>query len=263
MEKKRVVLREDLEQALREVGLCPGDTVIVHASLGKLGYVCGGAQSVVEALLRVVGEAGTVLMPTQSWKNLDPSAGVHWEVEEKDWDRIRRHWPAYDKVLTPTNTMGAVAELFRQWPGALRSDHPARSFAAKGKYADYLVQNHDLQDIFGDTSPLGKLYELGGKVLLLGVGYDKNTSLHLADARANYLSKHLSRESSAMLVDGVRQWVSYETLYVDGEDFPAIGDAFEREHPVRQTTLGNAVIRYMDMRELVDFAVDWIEAYRK
>ncbi len=263
MEKKRVVLREDLEQALREVGLCPGDTVIVHASLGKLGYVCGGAQSVIEALLRAVGETGTLLMPTQSWKNLDPSAGVHWEAEEKDWDLIRQNWPAYDKALTPTNTMGAVAEMFRQWPGTQRSDHPARSFAARGKYGEYLVENHDLQDIFGDASPLGKLYALDGKVLLIGVGYDKNTSLHLADARANYPSKHLSWEGSAMMVDGMRQWVRYETLYVDGEDFLAIGEAFEREHPVHQTTLGNAVIRCMDMRKLVDFAVDWIETYRK
>ena len=66
-------------------------------------------------------------MPTQSWKNLDPETGVHGEVDEKDWPLIRENWPAYDKKLTPTKTMGAVAEMFRQWPGSVRSDHPARS----------------------------------------------------------------------------------------------------------------------------------------
>lgn len=73
----------------------------------------------------------------------------------------------------------------RTWPGARRSDHPARSFAAVGKHAEYLTGNHDLSHIFGQNSPLDKLYELDGYVLLIGVGHDKNTSLHLAETRAN------------------------------------------------------------------------------
>lgn len=72
------------------------------------------AQAVIEALIETVGENGTIMMPTQSWKNLDPETGVHGEVDEKDWPLIRENWPAYDKKMTPTNTMGAVAEMFRQ-----------------------------------------------------------------------------------------------------------------------------------------------------
>lgn len=64
-------------------------------------------------------------------------------------------------------------------PGSIRSDHPARSVCAWGKHAAYLTENHDLSNIFGDGSPIGKLYELNGKVLLLGTGYGKNTSLRL------------------------------------------------------------------------------------
>ena len=154
-----------------------------------MGYVCGGAQAVIEALIDVIGNDGTIMMPAQSWKNLDPEDGVHWDADENDWQIIRDNWPAYDKNITPTNTMGAVAEMFRQWPGCLRSDHPARSVCAYGKHAEYLTKDHDISNIFGEGSPIARLYELDGKVLLLGVGYDKNTSLHLADSRADYPGK--------------------------------------------------------------------------
>ncbi len=258
-----IVLKEEIEAGLRAVGLTEGDCVIVHTALSSLGYVCGGAQTVVEALLQIVGPEGTVLMPTQSWKNLDPETGVHWEISPEDWPLIRQNWPAYDKDLTPTNTMGAVAELFRRWPGSVRSGHPARSFAANGKFARKLVENHDLRDIFGEGSPIGQLYALGGKALLIGVDHDKNTSLHLADVRADYPSKHNTTEHSAMLVDGQRQWVGYETLYVDGEDFVDIGRAFEQTHPVQTAQIGGAQVRCMDQRTLVDFAVSWIEQNRR
>lgn len=260
---KPLILKQGLLAAFREVGMQPGMTVMVHTSLSSMGYVCGGAPTVIEALLEAVGSEGTIMMPTQSWKNHDPEVGVHPEVGEDEWQTIRDNWPPYDKHTTPTQTMGAVAELFRQWPGSLRSDHPARSITANGKYAAYLTENHDLSNIFGAGSPIGRLYELDGYVLLIGVGYDKNTSLHLADARADYPSKHLSTEHSAVMENGKRVWKAYDTLYVDGEDFIQIGEAFEKEHTVSKVQLGNATLRLMRQRDLVDFAVRWIEAYRK
>ena len=259
----RTVVKADIVKGLREIGLQKNDTVIVHTSLKRIGYVCGGAQAVIEALMEVVGENGTIMMPAQSWKNLDPETGVHWDASEQDWDTIRENWPAYDKKITPTNTMGAVAEMFRSWPGVSRSDHPARSVAAWGKHSVYLTENHDLSDIFGDRSPVGKLYELDGKVLLIGVGYDKNTSIHLADVRANYPGKHNCTEHSAIMENGKRVWKAYETLFVDGEDFADIGEAFEAENEVNTGFIGNARTRLMRQRDLVDFAVKWIEEIRK
>lgn len=263
MEKRKLVTPNDIKTALKDIGVREGQAIMVHTSLSSLGYVCGGAQSVIEALMESVGGDGTIMMPTQSWKNLDPSTGVYWQEPEEWWSAIREYIPAYDKRITPTNTMGAVPEMFRQWPGTLRSDHPARSVAAWGRYAQYLTENHDLSDIFGDRSPIGRLYELDGYVLLTGVGYDKNTSLHLADARAEYPGKHMVTESSAIRIDGQRIWKSYETLAVDGEDFSAIGEAFEQTGKVRHVPLGNGNLSMMSQRELVDFAVKWIGENRK
>ncbi|WP_019003287.1 aminoglycoside N(3)-acetyltransferase [Succinimonas amylolytica] len=256
------VTRNDILKAFQDLGIVPGDTLMVHTSLSSIGYVSGGAQTVISALTEAVGDNGTVMMPTQSWKNLDPETGVHWEVPREYWQVIRDTWPAYDRNITPTNTMGAVAEMFRSWPGTLRSDHPARSVAAWGCNAAFLTRDHDLSNIFGDGSPIGRLYDLDARVLLIGVGYDKNTSLHLADARASYPGKHFCTEHSAVTENGSRVWKSYETLFVDGEDFNDIGNAFEKEQPVAETLLGKATVKLMSQRKLVDFAVSWIEKHR-
>ena len=259
----RPIIKKDVTEALEQAGVSKGQVLMVHTSMSSIGYVCGGAQTIIEALTEKVGPEGTVMMPTQSWKNLDPADGVHWTVPEEYWQIIRDNWPAYDKRITPTNTMGAVAEMFRNWPGTLRSDHPARSVAAWGKFAEYLTSDHDLSNIFGDGSPIGRLYELDAKVLLIGVGYDKNTSLHLADVRAGYHGKHNCTEYSAVMENGARVWKEYETLFVDGEDFERIGTDFEKNHKVQKSVLGNAELRFMSQRELVDFAVGWIEKFRR
>ena len=80
MKDMKPITKADLKTAFLSVGLQNGATVMVHTSLGKIGYVCGGAQTVIEALIETVGSGGTIMMPTQSWKNLDPEDGVHWTV---------------------------------------------------------------------------------------------------------------------------------------------------------------------------------------
>jgi aminoglycoside 3-N-acetyltransferase len=257
------LIKEDFLIALKELGLREGQHIMVHTSLKAFGYICGGAQTIIEACIETIGTSGTVVMPTQSWKNLDPSSGVHWEVSEEHWQSIRDYWPAYNKHITPTNTMGAVAEMFRTWPDVVRSDHPARSVAAWGRLKEYITYNHDLSNIFGKGSPVGKLYDMDGLIVLMGVGYDKCTALHLADALATYPSKRNTIESSAILIDGNRQWCNYETLYVDGEDFEVIGHAFEQKHVVQEVRIGKGFIKILRQRELVDFAVEWIENNRK
>lgn len=92
--ERKIVLKQDILSALSEVGVCNGQTIMVHTSLSSLGFVCGGAQVIIKALLETVGTEGTIMMPTQSWKNLDPATGVHWEEPENWWQLIRENWPA-------------------------------------------------------------------------------------------------------------------------------------------------------------------------
>lgn len=252
----------DLVAELSACGLKEGQTVLVHGSLSSLGWVVGGAEMVVRALLEAVGDSGTIMAPTQTWKNLDPSRGVHGDAPAEWWPLIREHWPAYEPEITPSLNMGAVAEVIRTWPGARRSPHLVRSFAALGANAGTLVAEQDLEDVHGDASPVGKLYDLDGHVLLLGVGHESNTSLHLAETRAEYPGKRFVEESSAVLVDGVRRWVTYRNLDFRSEDFAALGEEYESEHGVRRHRVGMARAIFMEQRSLVDWAVRWMEQNR-
>ncbi|MBC7959900.1 MAG: AAC(3) family N-acetyltransferase [Vallitaleaceae bacterium] len=262
IETRVILTKNDLVQQFKKCGVDEGQTLFVHTSLKSLGFVVGGAETVIRALLEIVGEEGTLVMPSQTWKNLDPSTGVHWEEPEEWWQIIRDNWPPYDKAVTPAINMGAVAEMLRSWPSAKRSDHPARSVAAVGKHAEFITKEHDLANIFGTNSPVDKLYQLDGCVLLIGVGYNKNTSLHLAEVRAHFSSKKFTQESSAILVDGKREWVTYTTQSVDDVDFLEIGKDFDEEANVQVHQVGNASVRLMKQRQLVDWTVKWLEKNR-
>jgi aminoglycoside 3-N-acetyltransferase len=253
---------QSLAAALGDCGLAAGQTVLVHLAMSKLGWVVGGAEGVIRALLAVLGPTGTVMMPTHTGNNTDPVEWQHPPVPKSWWQLIRDHTPAYQPAITPTRQMGAVPELFRTWPGTLRSDHPVTSFAALGPNAAYLINDHALTDDLGERSPLGRLYDLDGYVLLLGVTHWNNTSLHLAEARADYPGKSMLDTGTAMLVNGTRTWVPYQTLDTYGEDFGALGQAFDETQQVPVKHIAQAEVRFLKQRPLVDFAVAWIEKFR-
>jgi aminoglycoside 3-N-acetyltransferase len=186
-----------LADALRRCGMAEGQTVLVHMAMSKLSWVVGGAQAVIMAFLDVLGPTGTLMMPTHTTYNTDPAEWQHPPVPESWWQTIRNHTPAYDPRTSPTRIMGAVPELFRTWPGVIRSAHPVTSFAALGPNARYLIDDHVLEEETGERSPVGRLYELDGEVLLLGVEHWNNTSLHLAEYRANYPGKRTFKADSS------------------------------------------------------------------
>ncbi|WEG12768.1 AAC(3) family N-acetyltransferase [Pullulanibacillus sp. KACC 23026] len=248
--------RESMRSQFRLLGIQEGMTVIVHSSLKSLGWVSGGAVAVVQALMDAVGEMGTIVMPTQSADNSDPSDWENPPVPESWWKLIRETWPAYDPQYTPTRGMGQIVEVFRTFPGVKRSKHPALSFAAWGKEADAILSDQTLEEAFGHGSPLEKIYERNGYVLLIGVTHDSNTSLHLAE---HFIpGREKDKKGAAVLINGERQWVTYEETRYDSDPFEELGSQFEKENPISTGFVGNAFCRLMEQRLIVDYAKDWL-----
>src|SRR5712664_681174 len=153
---------EDVVEQLRSLGARDGGVLLVHTSFRAVRPVEGGPLGVVEALLRALGPRGTLVMPTMT-----------------DGESV------FDPRTTPSQGMGVVAELFWRQPGVIRSTHPGGSFAARGPLAAAICAPQPLSPPHGPDSLVGRVYDLGGQVLLLGVGHSENTTLHLAEALAD------------------------------------------------------------------------------
>lgn len=245
------------------LGVQPGMVLVVHSSLKALGWVNGGPVAVILALEQVLGADGTLVIPTHTADLSEPANWRNPPVPEAWWDTIRETMPAYDPAMTPTFHMGAIPETFRKQGGVLRSNNPGASFATWGKHAQEIIADHALYPLFGERSPLARVYDLAGWVLLLGVGHGNNTSLHLAEGRARipHGTIHLG---SPMIVDGLRQWVAFDDIDWDDADFVQLGADFARETGLqREAKIARANTLLVPQRALVDYAVQWLERHRR
>jgi aminoglycoside 3-N-acetyltransferase len=261
--QRQLVSPSRLARELTSLGLESGMTVIVHTAMSRIGWVPGGAQGVIGALLNVLGTSATLVMPAHSGNFSEPSNWMAPAVPKTWWDDIRAEMPAFDPALTPSRNMGAVAESFRMYPGVVRSSHPQVSFTALGPNSDHIVASHPVGCMFGERSPLARLYELDAHVLLLGVDHANNTAIHLGEDRADFPGKTYQAEGSPMLVDGERRWISFDELKANDEDFVELGEAFARETQMeRRGPIGWGEGRIMPIRAIVDFAETWLSAHR-
>jgi aminoglycoside N3'-acetyltransferase len=144
---------------LRRIGVEAGDVLLVHASFRATRPVEGGPRGLIDALLEAIGPRGTLVMP--SWSGTDDAP--------------------FDPQTSPAAAdLGIVADTFWRLPGALRSDHPF-AFAALGPDAARITADPLPLPPHAPASPVGRVRDLDGKVLLLGVGHDANSTLHLAE----------------------------------------------------------------------------------
>jgi aminoglycoside 3-N-acetyltransferase len=226
---------ETLADDLRSLGVPRGGVLLVHMSLRQVGWVDGGAMAVIQALRKALGPEGTLVMPAMPGP--------------------RRDEP-FDPRFTPTRGMGVVAERFWRQPGVLRSNHPTSSMAAEGPRAEEIVREHPLEEPAGPRSPVGKVHDLDGWILLLGVDQTANTSIHLGE--------HLGGAPYR-----VKQWTTvwqgdkpaHRTLEVIEHchrGFPRLDERLRDRATVREGLVGQARAVLVRSRDVVATAADMV-----
>lgn len=263
-----IATRADLVRALRALGVCDGDTVMVHASLRALGPVEGGPAGVARALVEAVGDGGT-LMAYVSWDRSPYEATLGGRALAP---AERAAWPAFDPATAePYPGFGALNRFILRLPGVRRSPHPDASMAAVGRLAGALVDVHPLGSGYGPGSPLERFVLAGGKVLLLGAPLDAITALHHAEALAEIPGKRrVVYEVPVRAEDGATRWERVEELssngildcFADGAGPDAV-EAIATDYVAlgrhREARIGGATCRLFDAADLVAYGVAWLE----
>jgi aminoglycoside 3-N-acetyltransferase len=249
--------RKSLAADFAALGLRRGDSVLTHAALRKVGPVLGGPDTIIAAIMDVIGPEGTLLGYTD------------WQLEDevRDDRSLREHVPAFDPLRSrAVRDNGYFPEALRTTPGAKRSASPGASMAALGARADWFTADHALDYGYGPNSPLGKLVEANGKTMMLGAPRDTMTLLHHAEHIANFPHKRIIRYEAPILVDGKTVWRTFEEF--DTSDVP---DGMEEDYFATIVTeylatgegtvgkVGEAQTVLVPARDMVAFAVRWME----
>ncbi|MFD2472710.1 aminoglycoside N(3)-acetyltransferase [Amycolatopsis silviterrae] len=233
---------------VRELGVAEGSAVIVHSSLSALGAVDGGADAVVAGVLRAVGPEGTVAVPAFTPQVADPFPE---HVGDAAVDEERARVPLFHADLaTP---MGAIPNAVLGWSGRCRSRHPQASVAAVGARAAEVTARQPLAYAVGRGSPFEWLYRERARILLLGVGHNRNSFLHYAESLVPHHRRKVRR--FPYLVDGERVWVRTDDVGDDnGRFFPQVGAEFGAAGGARRGKIGEADCEVIDCVPFVGFA---------
>ena len=257
--------RSSLLAQLRALGLCDGDLVLVHAALRKVGPVFGGPDALIDALLAAVGPTGTIaayLDWDAPWEDL---VDAHGRTLDAWRDEVVPFDPARTRAAREN---GAFAEFLRTTPGARRSGNPGASVAAVGARADWLTADHPQDFGYGPGTPLARLVEAGGQVLMLGAPLDTMTLLHHAEHLAEIPDKRVIRREVPFRRDGHTEWrwiAEYDTSEPVSERLPEtfienIVIAYETGGGGRRGLVGDASCLLVEAADILPFAVAWIEA---
>jgi aminoglycoside 3-N-acetyltransferase len=226
---------ETLAAQLWALGVERGAVLVVHTSFRAVGPVLGGPAGVIAALREALGPEGTLVMPTMT-----------------DGEGI------YDATTTPTHEMGVVAETFWRLPGVVRSPHPGASFAALGPQARAICAAHPLSPPHGHDSPVGRAYDAGGQVLLLGVRHSENTTMHLAEDLGSvpYAVVH----PCVVVENGVPVTMDLAEPDHCCQGFNRVDAVLRARGLQREGFVGNAPSRLCRSRDVVDVALELLRA---
>ncbi|HEY0709101.1 MAG TPA: AAC(3) family N-acetyltransferase [Polyangia bacterium] len=234
----RIVATEEVVAQLRALGVREGAVLVVHTAYSRVGPVEGGPAGLIAALQTAIGPRGTLVLPSMS-----------------DDDDV-----PFDGTRTSCRALGITADTFWRLPGVLRSDNPL-AFAARGPEAGAITAPHPLEVPHGLDSPPGRAYQRGGQILLLGVGHDANTTIHVAEAMAKV--RYRARHHVTVLRDGRPVRIDYEETDHCCERFALMDEWLEaRGQPrgqQRRGTVGNGEARLCEARDVVAHAVAQLE----
>ena len=254
--------RQGLAADMQQLGIVPGQTLMVHSALRAIGPIMGGPPTVLNALLDALTPSGTLLMYV-GWENA-PSEILTLPAAEQAL--LYAHHPPYDpRTAMAVRDHGILVECFRGWPDVLRSAHPDCSMAALGPLAASLTADHPFRYGYGLGSPLHKLCEADGRVLMLGAPLDTVTLLHYAEDRAVLPGKRVKHYQCPILRDGETVWVDleeYETseTVIDAPyNFDVIAEAYLATGRGRSGQVGAAQSYLFDAADLARFAIQWLE----
>lgn len=248
-----------LTDQFRALGVQPGGALMLHTSVKAVGPVLGGPNTLVQALLAALTPAGTLMMYA-GWHDfpyLDD-----FPEEQQAW--VMAHHPPFDPAIArAVRDNSLLAECLRTWPGAQRSGHPEASMVAVGARAAWLTADHPMQYSYGVGSPLAKLVEAGGQVLMLGAPLDTITLLHHAEYLAQMRHKNQVHYRCPVLRDGETVWLDFED-YDTGEthddyEFEDIARDYLAAGRGRQGRVGEAASYLFDAADLTAYAVAWLE----
>jgi aminoglycoside 3-N-acetyltransferase len=237
-----VSFREFLH-TFRDVGVKPGQPVIVHASLSAVGEIRGGAETVLGALLAA---CPGVMAPTFTYKTMiipevGPENNAYTYGTGKDQNRMAEFFQP-DMPADPM--MGVLPETIRKHPGARRSMHPILSFS--GIHLDQVLSTQTME---APLAPIGALAEDNGLVLLIGVNHTVNTSIHYAE----YLAGRKQFIRWALTPQGVRECPG----------FSGCSDGFEAAAPylesiTRTAQIGSATLRSIQLKPMIEILAELI-----
>jgi aminoglycoside 3-N-acetyltransferase len=225
----------ELTAQIRDLGVTPGTVLLVHTSFSRVGPVENGPRGLIDALQAALGPDGTLVMPSMSDDDDHP----------------------FDPRSTPCLGMGVVADTFWRAAGVLRSDSP-HAFAAIGPAAARITAAHPVEVPHGLNSPVGRVYELDGQILMLGVGHDANTTIHLAEALAGV--RYRRQKWVTIIQAGRPTRHPYGEIDHCCDRFNLVDQWLDMQRGQRRGRVGNGEARLAGSRGVVATVIDRLRA---
>ncbi|MGE0702966.1 MAG: AAC(3) family N-acetyltransferase [Vicinamibacterales bacterium] len=229
------VSKSEVIAQLRRLGVPRGSILLVHTAFSRVRPIEDGPRGLIDALLEAAGVEGTLVMPSMSDDDDHP----------------------FDPAATPCDSMGVVASTFWKMPGVLRSNSP-HAFAAVGPRARDITRDHPIDVPHGLDSPVGRVHELDGWVLLLGVGHDADTTVHLSENVAGV--RYRTRKYATVSAGGRPVRVEYDETDHCCRRFALLDDWLAEREQQRRGRVGYGEARLARSRDIVRVAVDRLRA---